>query len=529
MGRENKNDIFVISLKEIFYFLFWAIMLYAKGTGLYEGMKQYNLCLVFAMTCLALSLLLTRFQTAELFGMFVMAAFGGWIYYHSGDQSAIILVAVMIGLKNIPLPRVFRVGAMVFGACFVYTVLRTLLGIGDPGPILAHEKLGMGPILRWSLGYTHPNVLQITYVILSCFMLYVWNLKPGRKQGGITICLMLGNLYVFVYSVSFTGFLFMTLLLFFNLYFMNRKRFLWIEKIGLFSVLPVCIVFSLVLPVLLDQNGKLFGLLNRALNTRFLATRVYLQEFGISLFGIRIPKLGSFAVDCSYTEALLSYGLLFSLFLFAGYMLTIYDMINRNRRKELAIMLALLVAGVSEPFLFNASFKNITILFVGKYIFECIARTQGKENSFLSDWDREISFSVAGMERRWELLMCIIKKYRVVLAAVALVSFIIFGLLADRLVQQPESIFVGIHATDCGDQETVYLDKGNLPEGFCSEIYEYAGPEGGLYEFNGNMLLVEQRRKMLSAGVWGAVGMTGLVLLVVVVRKRKSGRSRGAD
>lgn len=529
MGRENKNDILVISLKEIFYYLFWAIMLYAKGTGLYEGMKQYNLCLVFAMACLALSLLLTRLQTAELFGMFVMAAFGGWIYYHSGDQSAIILIAVMIGLKNIPLPRIFRIGAMVFGACFVYTVLRTLLGIGDPGPILAHEKLGLGPILRWSLGYTHPNVLQITYVILSCFVLYVWNLKSGRKQGGITLCLMLGNLYVFAYSVSFTGFLFMILLLAFNLYFMGRKQFLRIEKIGLLLILPVCVAFSLVAPVFLDQDGKLFGLFNRALNTRFLATRVYLQEFGISLLGIRVPKLGSFAVDCSYTEALLSYGLLFSFLLFAGYMCTIYGMIKKNRRKELAIMLALLVAGVSEPFLFNASFKNITVLFVGKYYFECFAGSQGKEIPFLSGWDREISFSVAEVGKLWVQLRRTAERHRAVLAAVAAASFIVFGLLAGRLAQQPESIFVGIHATDCGDQETIYLDKGKLPEGFHSEIYEYTGPEEGLYEFKGNMLQVEHGRKMLSAGVWGAAGMTGVVLLMVFARKRRTCRLRGVD
>ena len=75
---------------------------------------------------------------------------------------------------------------------------------------------------------------------------------------------------------------------------------------------------------------------------------------GISLFGEDIPNLFGFAVDCSYTEALLSYGLIAFVGIMAGYMLTIHDKIRNGRWQELAILLALLVAGVSEPFLFNA-------------------------------------------------------------------------------------------------------------------------------------------------------------------------------
>ena len=196
MIQQNKNRGIQLHIGEIFYYLFWITMIYAKGTGLYEGMRVYNICLVLAMGFLAVKLLLTRYSLTDLMWMVPVTLLGLWVYLHSKDQSALILAAMVIGLKDISLPRVFGTGLAMWGGCFVFLSLRALTG-GYAGPFLVHEKLGLGPILRWSLGYTHPNVLQITYVVISAFILYLWNLKPGRKQWKISLLLMAGNLYVF--------------------------------------------------------------------------------------------------------------------------------------------------------------------------------------------------------------------------------------------------------------------------------------------------------------------------------------------
>lgn len=532
MRTSDKEKLCTVRRSEIFYYLFWVIMLFAKGTGLYEGMRQYNICLVMSMLCLGISLVLTSFRVVELIWMSILVLFGGWIYWHSGDQSAFILVAVMIGLKNKKLSRVFKIGAVVWGGCFVYMVLRTLIGAGNPGPVLAHEKLGLGPVLRWSLGYTHPNVLQITYVILSCFILYIWNLRPGRRQWKITCCLMLGNLYVFLYSVSFTGFLFMLLLLVLNMYLQKRSHFTKIEELGLQAVFPAGVLFSLAGPLVLDKETRLFDMINRALNSRFLATRVYLEEMGVTLWGMRISVLNGFAVDCSYTEALLSYGSVFFACLVIGYLFTIHDMVKRKRRKELAIMLSLLVAGISEPFLFNASFKNITVLFVGEYLFiwsagiSRRAAVMGKEIPFLSGWDKECGIPVGLTEKLGNIAVKTLRKYKISIWCVTAAACLVCGALGAKFAWQPDSIFVGIASTDCADQEEKYLDAWNLPEGFNSAVYEYVSPEEPLYEFKGNMLKVEYGRKIVSAGVWGAVGTVIVYLATMAALDRKRAEKR---
>lgn len=536
MIQQNKNRGIQLHIGEIFYYLFWITMIYAKGTGLYEGMRVYNICLVLAMGFLAVKLLLTRYSLTDLMWMVPVTLLSLWVYLHSKDQSALILAAMVIGLKDVSLPRVFGTGLAMWGGCFVFLSLRALTG-GYAGPFLVHEKLGLGPILRWSLGYTHPNVLQITYVVISAFILYLWNLEPGRKQWKISLLLMAGNLYVFLYSVSFTGFLLMLVLLFFNLYLSNRRRVSRIEYFLLQCVFPFSVLFSLAGPMILDKNGPVFQFFTKLLNTRYSATRIYLEELGVTLFGRDVPKLHGFAIDCSYTEAILSYGCILFALIVIGYLYTIKRLTDQKRWSELAIILSLLVAGISEPFLFNTSFKNITMLLVGNCVFDWSARLAerkkgtllGKEIALLSGWNR--SFIIP--DGRLEKLVCRVKeklyagrkKFRGIILAAGIVCMSVTAVF----VQNPDSIFIGIGSTDCGEQEVKYLDMQNLPEDFNSVVYEYPGPDGGMYEFEGNIITLEYVRKIVSAGVWGMAGCVCVILigcgLIVLGAERKKSNS----
>lgn len=510
-------------ISEIFYYLFWLIMIYAKGTGLYEGLREYNICLVLALFCLGVKLLLTSYRVTDLFWVIPTGILSIWIYMHSHDQSALLLAAMAIGVKNVKLSRIFKIGLFMWAGCFIFSVFRTFSG-GYTGPILVHEKLGLGPVIRWSLGFTHPNVLHITYVVIAALILYCWNLKPGRNQWKISLVLMAGNCYVFLYSISSTGFLLMTLLLFFNIYLMNRRNVSWVEQGLLQCILPFCIYFSLVLPVVVREEGWFFTLVNKALNNRYLATRIYLTEMGLSLFGERLPHLYGFAVDCSYTEAILSYGLIAFSSIMAGYLLTIHNKIKKRNWSELAIILSLLVAGVSEPFLFNASFKNIIILFVGEYFYTSISIAKAPRNGIWNktlrmasgfDWIIQLEQNDMGnlkafMTDRWI-------KYRRLLYGIGICGALGCIIVALIFSERPNSIFIGVGSTDCGEREEKYLDMQNLPDDFNSKVYEYPGPDGAMYEFSGTITIVEYVRKTVSAGVWGVLGIVGGEIVVLFV------------
>ena len=86
---EGRNMSFHV--EEIFYYLFFAILLFAKGIGLYDGMKEFTVCLLAAFLCFAVKICLTEHTLGELVQMAVLLGIGflswqkkekkaGWIY-----------------------------------------------------------------------------------------------------------------------------------------------------------------------------------------------------------------------------------------------------------------------------------------------------------------------------------------------------------------------------------------------------------------------------------------------------------------
>ena len=327
---------------------------------------------------------------------------------------------------------------------------------------------------------------------------------------------MAGNVYVFLYSISFTGFLLMLVLLFFNLYLSNRKHICRIEYILLQCVFPFCVLFSVAGPMILDKSGPVFQFFNHLLNSRYSATRIYIDELGLTLFGIDVPYLHGYAVDCSYTEALLSYGVALCIIIVLGYLYTIRRLTDQKRWSELAIILSLLVAGISEPFLFNASFKNITMLLVGSYVFEWSGRLAerkkgtfvGKEIILFSRWDKNLVVSDGWLKEFIHGVKENLYTGRKMVCGITVAAGLVCMVATAAFVEKSDSIYIGIGSTDCGEREVKYLDMQNLPGYFNSVVYEYPGPEGGMYEFEGNIVVLEYVRKIVSAGVWGSVAVS---------------------
>ena len=88
---------------------------------------------------------------------------------------------MLIGMKDVRIKKVFQVGAVAWSSVFLYRILAFLIG-WDKGILLVHKKLGAF-IFRWSMGYPHPNVFHISYVILLAFLFYLLQQK-GKKLFG---------------------------------------------------------------------------------------------------------------------------------------------------------------------------------------------------------------------------------------------------------------------------------------------------------------------------------------------------------
>ena len=71
-------------------------------------------------------------------------------------------------------------GLVIWTGCFVVTVLLALTGTIEP-LMLVHNKAGLGYVDTKFLGYTHPNVLHISYVIFTRILVLYVSVDRGKS------------------------------------------------------------------------------------------------------------------------------------------------------------------------------------------------------------------------------------------------------------------------------------------------------------------------------------------------------------
>jgi hypothetical protein len=184
---------------------------------------------------------------------------------------------------------------------------------------------------------------------------------------------MAGNLLVFLYSISYTGFGIVTVLLMGCLYVQFRPRFCIVEKLLANLILPICLILSFVLPKLLYDNPICHKVqyLNMLLKTRiWLADQFLVPEY-MSLFGVDTSHVvkSSMTLDNSYVWGFINYGLIPFVIIILGYFALLFYDTHKQKTREMVMLVCFLAAGWTEPLLFNTSFKNITLLFLGAFLF----------------------------------------------------------------------------------------------------------------------------------------------------------------
>lgn len=509
-----------MSLQEIAYFGFFGILLAAKGIGLYEGMLSFNICLLLAFFCMGCKLLLTDYTIREWILLLLLGLISLAAYYTTGEKAVVITVLTVMGLKNVRADRLLKFAFVIWTVTFYGMVLVHIADVTDAS-ILAHNKFGLGFLLRYSMGFPHPNVFHISYFIWMALLLYLFPMK-GKKLGAVSFVLFAGNVFIFLYSMSITGFLLVTMYLIFNIYLSMREQLNKAEKCLLQCVYPACVLMSVIPPLVF--KGRLYDLLNKLLNTRMNIWKYYLTNFTPKLFGTKVwsPEDAVLSMDCSYLYLLYYYGILLFLGISVLFIYTIWRYTTDNRKAELAIIIGMLIAGITEPYLFNLSFKNLILVFAGDVLFTTLsekAKRKGRGAERSSIWMQKLEqglrilpwgekeivlFSIDRdkwkkcYQECWRVLR-VKKKWLLVTGAVAAC---IGSVAAGMLVHVPQKIYVYTEHCDYVKGEGATLEEAEQEEG--AVIYGVRSEKLKYYGFNGNMLTLEKARGMIS-WIFGAI------------------------
>lgn len=490
-----------VKLSELFFYVFFCSLLFAKGIGLYDGQTLFKIFLTVALIGFVGKMILTRYRVWEVAGYTALIALGGMIYLTSHEKGAFLVILLLCSLKNMDLDKVFKVGAatwvLSFGGLFLLTSMHIL-----KSPFKVHDRLGMGRIIRWSLGYAHPNVLHISYLVLVCFLLYL--LRKNFRYYYLVL-FEAGNLFVFMYSLSTTGFLVTTGCLVLVLYWNIRKRFCVVEQVLIQLCLPLCLFLSFGAPVLL--KGKAFTVVNKILNTRLELSKWFLENLPVRLFGNDTTEVVTAVrtMDNSYVFALITYGLLFVLFMVIAYFWIIYKKTRDQDGMALCLILSCLIAGLTEPFLFNTSFKNISLLFIGVELFGVDSVNCGKQIGW--KYDKEISIILPNVSNILIKIWKMTRKYRAGILLVAILGALTTGTFLFRNAEDPDRYLLPRKVFEYTDdlEESYYLtsEEDILEEG--DKILGFESPQTEMVTFKGNIATVEQFRNTVAGGIYSGI------------------------
>ncbi len=479
-----------ISVAEFVYLLYFMVMFGARAVGLFEGMLVYNISLVIGMLLFALKVMMTKHTLLEYLVMGSMLLLSLLVYYNTGEKGLLLYFTMMLGMKCVSLQRVMKLATVILGVAFTVLVFLSVTGLKED-IIYIKERAGFGKVIRHSLGYPYPNTLFTTYIILMVLIMYMLGKQTTKNLLLSSLFLFIGAVYIFIYSCSNTGLIVSVFYLLANLYLQLRPKLSKLEKTGIFLVYPVCLIFSIAGPLV--TKGSLFALFDKVLHNRWAYSLYYLTNEPISLFGVRFGETpnDNYMIDSSFLYSFLQIGIVACVIITLLNLGMIWEYTRKEKKIELAIIVSFCVLGLSDPFLYNLSYKNLLFLFIGALFYEKLREATSKE---LGIFNKEIQWFKVGSK---EILtenggyIAVSKKIgalRTVISHNTLLSGVVYLLSAALIMSCVYLTTFSSHVVDKVDQV---------------EEWEYV--RGGL-----------------SLGLWGAIIPAAAVLFVLTKKGKRS-------
>ena len=379
ISNDFSNGRVKLKMADALFYVFLILMFWAKGLGWYDGQTLYRIFFWTAMLCAAGKIVLTGYTKKEWITVIFFGILAVLIERHSGEKGVLICYAVIAGMKGIPLKRIIQIGAYVYGVtlCGMVTYYGVFL---EKSAYIEDIRAGIGDAVRYGLGYSHPNTLMVTCLTAITLIIMCLGESYNWKHA---IGLMAGILYVFWYCMSYTGVVTSILMILLPLYLKKIRK----EELGVIeysigaAALPLSLGYSFLSPYVMPESILLF--LQEHLGTfysRLCLAKEFVIPQNMSLLGTHVSKVstGKYTLDNSFLYAFIFNGVLFFGIIIVLYFYMMYRLIKEKRNLELIIVCIFLVEAIMEPFMFNTSFKNITLFFLGELIWEKSGHTDGR-------------------------------------------------------------------------------------------------------------------------------------------------------
>lgn len=402
----NTNNKILISVQELIYLLYFGVMFGARAIGLYEGLLIYNISLVIGMFFFCLKILVTKHSIIEYIIMTLLLGEALLVYANSGEKGILLYYTLILGMKNVSRKRLEKYACIIISLSFtILTFLTSLKMVND----ITYSVTRFGEILRHSLGYPYPNTLMTTYIILIMLIFSTISMQTKKHLICASIFFEFIGILLYIYSVSNTGIIVTTFYLLINYYFQTRKNFSTNRSVLINMIYPLCIFIAIPLPFFTIKSEHLSKVLTKLTHSRWMLSQYYLSNEKISLFGSRFDEVFSstgyaYMIDSSFLYSFLQVGLVTFIIVTILHLGMIKYHTTNSNNVEIAIIISLCLLGLSDPFLFNLSYKNILFVYIGEWFWLLLQKYQPH-----SIWNIDIQILKCDKHSFYFYDFCIIK------------------------------------------------------------------------------------------------------------------------
>lgn len=497
------------------YLLYFAIMIGVKACGFYEGQIIFNLALAAGVGLIVLKMLITEHSIKEYAVAAIFMLIAGVVYIHTGEKGLIVYFCMMLGIKQVRVLKVVKVGILVSGMIILFKIFTAAFGLIDD-IYYPQERPGIGLMFRHGLGYPHPNSLHMSVFLLSVLIIYY--VSKRYTAGYVVLASVLTfvfNLFVFQYSGSRTGMLVIVVYLLINLWFYFRKTPGLLEKIVCYISFPGACFIAIIMPFIVP--AAIYDTIDQKIfTTRFSLAKYFWEHNSVSLFGIRLNNpdewLSVYGIDMSQLYLFLQLGILAFVVIAALTMWFIHDSLKKSRMSELAVFMGMLVMGIWEPHMYNLSFKNFVFMFMGVAIYEALRNNEDYSCDQLAVCDDhqvvDLSVLIKGV-------------------CLGFAAGICAGMIFYLVTTEPSALYGSRENNESGrslGMEAVYLTKDDVNElGSKGDIIVgYVDETTPMYKYDSQIALMEYERRGLSAGILTCIVVScGAVFLLNKKRKKQ--------
>lgn len=532
-----------VTVRELFFYLFFAVMFGMRMWGVYESKPLYGPLLLLGFGIWAISMLMNEHTVFEYVVCGLLMVTAGLVYVNTGEKGLLLYFALMVGMKCIDTKRLFKVGILAgLSGMICLTFLSAFGFIEDVAYV--QERSRVGEVFRRSLGFPHPNTLSSSFTILAMMIMYVIGYKDKVKVWKASIVLLISALYLYLYSGSRTGIAITVGYLTINLIYMYRSKLGLVEKIGALLIIPMLWFVSIVIPAVLSYDTLMkFAAKDPTLAARWTVGNYYLTYNTVTPFGCMLnnPKLEIDVIDMSQLYLFLQLGIVAFVVISILWLALLYDEVKNQRFNELVITVSLLFMGITDSFLYNIGFKNLAFVFMGVWLFEFLKKVEIKlpeffqrSFHFIKLGDRVIEYKVVvaadnrKAERKSFLVVCVSAVTLVVIAMFAYVKTPNPSLiLADRGLGEKSFEWEGRGNTYTEEAIKELQSEGAIVLNYTDDqelMYSfYTDIEDNIEDgwFTPTAGIMEKFRKSLSIVFWGILITILLLKLRVFIRVTK--------